>query len=31
VELEASHWLAQQQPDRVRDEIIAHLQANPLS
>lgn len=31
VELQASHWLAQQQPDRVRDEIIAHLQANPLS
>jgi pimeloyl-ACP methyl ester carboxylesterase len=29
-ELDAGHWLAQQQPDRVRDEILAHLRANRL-
>jgi pimeloyl-ACP methyl ester carboxylesterase len=31
VELDAGHWLAQQQPNRVRDEILAHLRANPLT
>ena len=30
VELDADHWLIQQQPDQVRDEILKHLKANPL-
>lgn len=28
VELDAGHWLAQQQPARVTEEILAHLRAN---
>ena len=31
VELSAGHWLAQEQPDRVADEVLAHLRAHPLS
>jgi hypothetical protein len=30
VELEAGHWLAQEAPDRVHDEVLAHLRANAL-
>jgi pimeloyl-ACP methyl ester carboxylesterase len=30
VELNAGHWLAQEAPERVHDEILRHLQANPL-
>lgn len=30
VELDAGHWLVQEQPERVREEILRHLQANPL-
>lgn len=31
VELEAGHWLVQEQPERVRDEILQHLKANSYS
>ncbi|MGE5595621.1 MAG: alpha/beta fold hydrolase [Hyphomicrobiales bacterium] len=31
VELDAGHWLTQEKPDEVRDEIIAHLQKHPIS
>jgi pimeloyl-ACP methyl ester carboxylesterase len=30
VELDAGHWLIQEQPEQVRDEILAHLRANAL-
>jgi pimeloyl-ACP methyl ester carboxylesterase len=30
VELNAGHWLAQEEPERVHDEILRHLQANRL-
>jgi pimeloyl-ACP methyl ester carboxylesterase len=30
VELDAGHWLAQEAPERVAEEVIAHLRANPL-
>jgi pimeloyl-ACP methyl ester carboxylesterase len=30
VELNAGHWLAQQEPGRVHDEILRHLRSNPL-
>jgi pimeloyl-ACP methyl ester carboxylesterase len=30
VELDAGHWLAQEQPARVAEEVIAHLRAHPL-
>ena len=30
VELNAGHWLAQEAPERVHDEILRHLQAYPL-
>jgi pimeloyl-ACP methyl ester carboxylesterase len=29
VELDAGHWLIQEQPQRVGDEILAHLRRNP--
>jgi len=31
VELDAGHWLAQEQPDRVAEEVLAHLRAHTLS
>jgi pimeloyl-ACP methyl ester carboxylesterase len=30
VELDAGHWLIQEQPDQVRDAILKHLRANAL-
>ena len=30
VELNAGHWLVQEEPERVHDEILRHLRANPL-
>jgi pimeloyl-ACP methyl ester carboxylesterase len=30
VELDAGHWLIQEAPGRVTEEILAHLRANPL-
>jgi pimeloyl-ACP methyl ester carboxylesterase len=30
VEMDAGHWLVQEQPERVREEILRHLKANPL-
>ncbi len=30
VELDAGHWLAQEEPGRVHDEILRHLRSNPL-
>jgi pimeloyl-ACP methyl ester carboxylesterase len=30
VDLEAGHWLVQEQPDQVRDEILVHLKENAL-
>jgi len=30
VELEAGHWLAQEQPGRVVDEVLAHVRAYPV-
>ncbi len=30
VELNAGHWLAQEEPERVHDEILHHLQSNRL-
>ena len=30
VELDAGHWLIQEQPERVSNEILAHLKANPI-
>jgi pimeloyl-ACP methyl ester carboxylesterase len=30
VELDAGHWLIQEQPQRVGDEILAHLRRNPV-
>jgi len=30
VELNAGHWLVQEEPERIHDEILQHLQANPL-
>jgi pimeloyl-ACP methyl ester carboxylesterase len=30
VDLGAGHWLVQEQPDQVRDEILAHLKENAL-
>jgi pimeloyl-ACP methyl ester carboxylesterase len=30
VELDAGHWLAQERPDRVAEEIIAHLKRHPI-
>ena len=30
VELDAGHWLAQELPERVAGEVLAHVQANPL-
>ena len=30
VELNAGHWLVQEAPERVHDEILRHLRANPL-
>jgi pimeloyl-ACP methyl ester carboxylesterase len=30
VELEAGHWLAQEHPERVADETLAHLKANAI-
>jgi pimeloyl-ACP methyl ester carboxylesterase len=30
VELDAGHWLIQEQPERVSNEIIAHIKANPI-
>jgi hypothetical protein len=29
-ELDAGHWLIQQDPERVGDEVVAHLKAYPL-
>jgi pimeloyl-ACP methyl ester carboxylesterase len=29
-ELNAGHWLVQEEPERVHDEILRHLQENPL-
>jgi pimeloyl-ACP methyl ester carboxylesterase len=29
-ELEAGHWLVQEQPDAVRDAILGHLEQNPI-
>jgi len=29
-ELDAGHWLVQEAPERVHDEILGHLRANPL-
>lgn len=31
IELDAGHWLVQEQPERVRGEILRHLKAYPLS
>jgi pimeloyl-ACP methyl ester carboxylesterase len=31
VELDAGHWLIQEAPERVTEEIITHLRANPLA
>jgi pimeloyl-ACP methyl ester carboxylesterase len=30
VDLDAGHWVIQEQPDQVRDEILAHLKENAL-
>ena len=30
VELDAGHWLVQEEPERVTSEILAHLRANPI-
>jgi pimeloyl-ACP methyl ester carboxylesterase len=30
VELDAGHWLAQEEPERVHDEILSHLKSNRL-
>jgi pimeloyl-ACP methyl ester carboxylesterase len=30
VELPAGHWLAQEHPERVAEEVLAHLKANPI-
>ncbi len=30
VELNAGHWLAQEEPERIHDEILPHLQANHM-
>ena len=30
VELDAGHWLIQEQFETVRDELLAHLKANPI-
>ncbi len=30
VDLDAGHWLVQEQPDQVRDEILVHLKENAL-
>ncbi|HWR70515.1 MAG TPA: alpha/beta hydrolase [Dehalococcoidia bacterium] len=30
VELNAGHWLVQEEPERVHDEILSHLKSNPL-
>jgi pimeloyl-ACP methyl ester carboxylesterase len=30
VELDAGHWLVQEEPERVTEEVIAQLRANPL-
>jgi hypothetical protein len=29
VELDAGHWLVQEQPERVTSDVIAHLRAHP--
>ncbi len=31
VELDAGHWLIQEQFETVRDELLAHLKANPIA
>lgn len=31
VEMDAGHWLIQQKFEQVRDEILAHLRANPIA
>jgi pimeloyl-ACP methyl ester carboxylesterase len=31
IELDAGHWLVQEQPERVQGEILSHLKAYPLS
>lgn len=31
VEIDAGHWLIQEQPERVSNEILAHLRAHPIS
>ena len=31
VELDAGHWLAQEYPDRVAEEVLAHLKGNAIS
>ncbi len=31
VELDAGHWLIQEQPERVIEEVVGHLRANPAS
>lgn len=30
VDVDAGHWVIQEQPDQVRDEILRHLKENPL-
>jgi hypothetical protein len=30
VELDAGHWLAEEAPDRIRDEVLAHMRAHRL-
>jgi hypothetical protein len=30
VELDAGHWLAQELPERIADEVLSHLRANPI-
>jgi len=31
VELDAGHWLVQERPERVREEVLSHLRQEPLS
>ena len=30
-ELDAGHWLIQQEPERVSNEVLAHLEAYPIA
>jgi hypothetical protein len=30
VELDAGHWLIQEQPQRVIDSVLTHIRANPM-